>query len=101
MSNYEEVSPQQADEVIKGFNPLLLDIRDDVSYRANHIEGALLNHDGLMQSLIQKKDYDRPIIIYCYHGISSRDMADFFCTIGFKRVYSLMGGYVAWKKWSS
>ena len=59
----------------------------------------MLSHDGLMQSLIQKKEYDRPLIIYCYHGINSREKADFFGALGFKKVYSMEGGYVAWKKW--
>lgn len=99
MSSYEEISPMQASIVISADNALVLDIRDDFSYREECIDGAMLNHDGLMQSLLKKKEYDRPIIIYCYHGISSKDMAEFFCTLGFRRVYSLEGGYVAWKKW--
>lgn len=101
MSSYDEISPHQVGEVISNDNPLLLDIRDELSYRDSHIDGAMLNHDGLMQALIKKKDFDRPIVVYCYHGISSKDMAEFFCSIGFKRVYSLEGGYVAWKKWQS
>lgn len=99
MSSFEEISPSQAQALIRQSNPILLDIRDDLSYRDNHIDGAMLNHDGLMQSLIKQKEVERPIIVYCYHGISSKDMAEFFSGLGFKRVYSLEGGYVAWKKW--
>lgn len=32
------------------------------------------------------------MIVYCYHGILSRDAAEFLMNKGFKNVYSLNGG---------
>jgi rhodanese-related sulfurtransferase len=95
---YSEITVEKAKDIISESDPLLLDTRDAHSYREEHIEGAMLAHDGLIENLIKQRDYERPVVIYCYHGNSSKDMAEFFGGIGFKYVYSLLGGYVAWKK---
>ena len=96
-----EINSEEASLIMESEKALIIDIRDYPSYRESHIEGSMLNHDGLMQALIKNKEYDRPVIIYCYHGNSSRDMAEFISALGFKKVYSLKGGYVAWAKWIS
>jgi len=31
--------------------------------------------------------------VYCYKGISSQNVAQHFCNLGFENVYSLNGGY--------
>ena len=36
------------------------------------------------------------IIVYCYHGNSSQDVANFLTSHGFTDVYSLKGGYEEW-----
>ena len=38
------------------------------------------------------------LLIYCYHGHTSQHLAEFFSDFGFKDVYSLEGGYEAWKE---
>jgi thiosulfate/3-mercaptopyruvate sulfurtransferase len=40
---------------------------------------------------------DRPVLIYCYHGHASREYAQVFTDFGFSDVYSLDGGYEAWR----
>src|SRR6266568_8889111 len=39
----------------------------------------------------------QPILIYCYHGNASREYAQIFSDFGFSEVYSLDGGYEAWR----
>jgi rhodanese-related sulfurtransferase len=34
--------------------------------------------------------------VYCYHGNSSRDMADMIARLGFSNVSHLIGGWDAW-----
>ncbi len=98
MSKYIEIDVAAAREIILSQEPIVLDTRDAHSYKEAHIEGALLAHDGLLERLIKQRQFSQPIIIYCYHGNSSKELAEFFGGIGFKQVYSLMGGFVAWKK---
>ncbi|MDE0931482.1 MAG: rhodanese-like domain-containing protein, partial [Halioglobus sp.] len=42
-------------------------------------------------------DRDQPLLIYCYHGNSSQGAADYFFNQGFEDVYSMDGGYEAWR----
>jgi len=44
-----------------------------------------------MRFLRIKSKYDH-LIVYCYHGILSRDAAEFLMNQGFKNVYSLNSG---------
>jgi len=38
-----------------------------------------------------------PLIVYCYHGNSSKSAAHYFCENGFTQVYSMDGGFEAWR----
>lgn len=98
MNNNSEITVSQLRQLVATSAPVLLDIRDAHSYIDSHINGALFTHEGTIQNLIKKKQYEQPIVIYCYRGSSSKDMAEFFSALGFSNVYSLKGGYVEWKK---
>ncbi|GAB2190304.1 thiosulfate sulfurtransferase GlpE [Sessilibacter sp. MAH2] len=98
MTKYTEITVAEAKAIIANDNPLILDSRDAHSFKEGHIDGAMLAHDGLTEQLIKKKQFQQPVLIYCYHGNSSKDLAEFFGSIGFKTVYSMAGGYTAWKK---
>ncbi len=102
MNHYEEISVPQAVDLIAA-NPQvwLLDARDAHDYQAGHIDGAMQAHSGLIEHLIKKRDFDRPVIVYCYQGKSSKDVASILGRAGYKNAYSLQGGYVAWKKRAS
>lgn len=98
MLKYKEITVAEARQVIAEHKPIILDSRDAHSFKEGHIEGAMLAHDGLTEQLIRKRQYNQPVLIYCYHGNSSKDLAEFFGGLGFKTVYSMAGGYTAWKK---
>tara|TARA_B100000470_G_C19437387_1_gene235755 strand:- start:79 stop:249 length:171 start_codon:yes stop_codon:yes gene_type:complete len=46
-----------------------------------------------MDSFLKNKNKYDHLIVYCYHGILSRDAAEFLMNQGFKNVYSLNGGF--------
>lgn len=79
-------------------NILLLDNRDLDSYKQGHIDGAMMAHEGLIESLINKGDKKVPVVVYCYQGASSMDVAKVFDSCGFNEVYSMIGGYAEWKR---
>ena len=98
MALYQEITPVIAQQLIESKDVVLLDQRDAHSYKEGHVEGAMLAHDDLTSALIRKKQIDKPVVIYCYHGNSSKDLAALFGNFGFKEVYSVAGGYTAWKR---
>lgn len=77
---------------------LILDNRDLTSYKQGHLDGAMMAHDGLIESVINKGDKTVPVLVYCYQGASSMDVAKLFASCGFEKVYSLNGGYAEWKR---
>ncbi|PKG72942.1 thiosulfate sulfurtransferase GlpE [Shewanella sp. GutCb] len=74
----------------------IVDIRDAASFEAGHINAAVnLNNENLSH-FIAEADMDQPVIVVCYHGISSQSAATYLSEQGFDHVYSLDGGYSAW-----
>lgn len=94
---FKEISVAQAQQMIDSQEIVLLDRRDAPSYRASHVENAMLAHAGLIESIIKKCDRSKPIIIYCYRGNDSKELAALFGQFGFDS-YSVIGGYTEWKK---
>ncbi|MBI4390081.1 MAG: thiosulfate sulfurtransferase GlpE [Nitrospinae bacterium] len=96
MSNWQEISVQQTKEKIEAGEAEILDIRDPDSYEATHIPGAIHLGDKNAREVIGSLDKEKPLIVYCYHGISSQGAAAYFAQQGFKEVYSLAGGFESW-----
>jgi thiosulfate/3-mercaptopyruvate sulfurtransferase len=94
---YRRISTREARELIATKEPLLLDVRDAGAYRGGHIPGALLFSDLNPLELRRRLPHDKPLLVYCYHGIASQDVAQMFTDSGFCEVYSLDGGFEAWR----
>jgi len=76
---------------------VVTDIRDSQSFAAGHITGALhLNNDNIEQ-VLHGLEFDTPVIVCCYHGISSQNAASFLVERGFENVTSLNGGFEEWR----
>ena len=86
------ISITEAKAVIKSKNAVIVDIRDKSSFSNNHIPNAIHLTKNNMDSFLKKKNKYDHLIVYCYHGILSRDAAEFLMNQGFKNVYSLNGG---------
>lgn len=98
MPTYQVISSERARDLLTAQPTTVLDLRDQRSYRAGHIAGALMLHDGLMQALLKQNDLDKPILLYCYRGGASQERAQQFADLGYRHVYNLEGGYTAWQK---
>jgi len=55
------------------------------------------NLSGCFDAFLAAADRDQPLLVYCYHGNSSQGAADYFFNQGFEDVYSMDGGYEAWR----
>jgi len=97
-ASFERVNVAFAQELIKTSEPLILDTRDMGSYESGHIEGAEFVDDSNIFNFLSGTPKEKPVLIYCYHGNASQVRAQTFTDFRFKKVYSLDGGYEAWKK---
>lgn len=75
----------------------VVDIRDPESFSSGRIKGAIHLDNQSLQQFIDSADLDAPLIVCCFHGISSISAAQFLIERGFDQVYSLAGGFEAWK----
>ena len=97
MNTFKQISVQKAHEIIGSGNVTIVDIRDADSFAQGHILHAKVVNDENIGIFLQKTDKETPLICYCYHGISSQQVAGFFAGQGFKQVYSINGGWEEWK----
>lgn len=95
--SYRVIDCGQVPALLNEAGTLLLDCRKLTDYRGGHIDGALHVHDGLVESLLENGDRERALVIYCYHGHNSEHLAEAFGNAGFARVFSVAGGYDAWR----
>jgi rhodanese-related sulfurtransferase len=98
MSDYQNISAEEARALIAAEAVTILDVRDHRSYRAGHIEGARMLHDDLEQTLLAEGEFERPLLFYCYRGNDSKAKAEHFARLGFQRVYSLENGFTGWPR---
>ena len=75
---------------------IIADIRDDASFEAGHIEGSIQLGNHNLPDFMQSCSEEDPIVVVCYHGISSQPVAGFLVEQGYSNVFSLDGGYVDW-----
>lgn len=96
MYKWTSVSTDEADMMIQDADVLLLDMRDYKAWLAGHHPRAIHLNDQNLRALLKHTCRSVPVIIYCYHGHRSQQMAQLFSDFGFTSCYSLDGGFEAW-----
>jgi len=92
-NSYKIISVEKAKILIEDNNVKIVDIRDVVSFAKSHIPDAIhVNYENI-NNFIKNSNHDDNILIYCYKGISSQNIAKKFCGLGFTNIYSLKGGF--------
>lgn len=91
------ISVEQAIEIIQTGEATVLDIRDPDSYAQGHIDNSIHVSNNNVEDIIRTTDKTKPLLIYCYHGNSSKNAAEYFFNMGFKDAYSVDGGFEVWK----
>ena len=94
--SYNRISIKDAKDLLSKDDLILIDIRDYNSFKNGHIDRAIHIDDLNIKDFIKKKDKNEKILIYCYHGISSKSAANFFSYHGFQNVFSMDEGYAGW-----
>lgn len=94
--SYKCISVDEAEVLLKSEGATLLDIRDLASFSRGAIHHATNLNNENVEYVIENTDKEKPVIIYCYHGNSSKNAADYFFQRGFTQSYSVDGGYQQW-----
>ena len=97
-NSFKKIALKEAKSLIKDEDLLLFDIRDKNSFDQSHIKNAINLNNHNIDDIVKKTEHKKSILIYCYKGISSQNVAQHFCNLGFEKVYSLDGGYESFFK---
>ena len=93
---FKEIAAQKVQEMQEEDAVNVVDIRDPGSFFDGHIPNAVSLNDGNVKEYIENTDKEKPLVVCCYHGNSSRGAAEYLSQNGFKEVYSMTGGFDAW-----
>lgn len=94
---YRQLSCDEADRLMQERDILVADVRDTQSFEQGHITNAIHLTMPALQEFCDAADRSQPILLYCYHGISSQAVAQHLVEQGFTEVYSLIGGFETWQ----
>src|SRR5690349_16573376 len=97
MDAIPELDVEAAQRLQQSGGATFVDVRDAASHRAAHVPGAVRVDDATLQRFLDATPRDRPLVVYCYHGHMSLGGAAYFLEQGFTQVWSLHGGFEAWR----
>ena len=86
-----EVSVLQKNKAI-----VLLDVREDAELAICKLEGALHIPLGEIPERYNTLPKDRPVIVFCHHGMRSLNVQKFLVSRGFDNIVNMQGGIHAW-----
>ncbi|AKB59398.1 rhodanese-like domain-containing protein [Methanosarcina barkeri] len=105
-SGIENVSVQEAKEMIETGDVFVLDVRTPDEFNSSHIKGATLiplsnafgsnlSSDSLLKARIDEVPKEK-ILVYCRTGRRSDTAGKMLVNAGYSQVYNMVGGIIAW-----
>lgn len=97
-SRIREVSVDETRERMNS-GAMLIDVREDNEWETDHAEGARHMGRGVIERDIVHDipDKSTELILYCGGGFRSALSADMLQKMGYTNVFSMAGGWKAWK----
>ncbi|HOB85800.1 MAG TPA: rhodanese-like domain-containing protein [Bacteroidales bacterium] len=84
---------------LRADSAILIDVREFFEYRGNRIKDAVnIPSSGNLEISADTIDKKFALFFYCSIDYRSKRVAEFFQEKGFKKLYNLDGGIVAWKR---
>ena len=99
----EKVTPQEGFTLIQDNqnNPdfVIIDVRTPQEFTEGHIENAISIdfYSDTFRDELDNLDKNKTYLIYCRSGVRSGNALDIMAELGFKEVYDIAGGMVAWE----
>ena len=96
VTNIPEITPRDLKSRLdKGDDLYILDVREPHEYEICNLNGHLIPLGELPQR-VHELDSSREIVAHCRSGKRSADAVDFLQKAGFRKIWNLKGGILAW-----
>ena len=84
----------------RGEKFLLIDVREESEYAADHLPGAVHLGKGIIERDVEDRvpDPNTPVVLYCGGGFRSALAADNLQKMGYTNVLSMDGGIRGWRE---
>ncbi len=97
MTKFQLISAYDAKQNSLKEKVQIVDIRDEHAYENDHIEGAFHLTNTSLGRFMKEVALNTPLFVICYHGNSSKGVAQYLCEQGYLDVYNIEGGMVSWR----
>ena len=92
-----EIDPSQASEYLSAHSEcVLLDVRETDEHAYSRIDESLHIPLATLSQRLDSLDANRPILVYCHHGIRSLAAVRLLKAKGFPKTSSIIGGIERW-----
>ena len=98
MSTFKLIEIAETKQRLQNGDAILVDTRDAQSYAADHAEGAFHLTNETLKEFVDKVEFDTPVFVVCYHGNSSKGVAQYLAEQGYENTYSVEGGMAMWRQ---
>lgn len=95
--SFKHINVDELQEILADKSHVVVDIRDEASFVNGRIIDAIHLTNETLSDFMREADPDAPVVVCCYHGISSQQAAQFLVGQDFTEVYSLDGGFTQWQ----
>lgn len=98
-ASFNLIDPPQAQTMFRQ-GALVIDVREPHEYNEVHAPGSLLVPLGQLAARASefRAFENRPVVLICRSGQRSAAAAELLVQQGFKSVYNVQGGIIAWEK---
>lgn len=98
MDQFKHIDVGGAQRLLEQGEACMVDIRDPQSFAVVHAKDAFHLTNDTMVAFMDDVEFEQPVLVMCYHGISSQGAAQYLVNQGFEQVYSVDGGFEAWQR---
>ena len=97
-SSYQQITQEEAKEMMDTQNVVILDVREQNEYDGGHIPGAVLLPVGTIDEAAAADvipDKDSTVLVYCRSGNRSKTASSKLAELGYTNIYEF-GGINTW-----
>ena len=92
---YQQISQDEAKEMMDTQEVIILDVREQDEYDSGHISGAVLLPVGTIDETTVIPEKDSTVLVYCRSGNRSKTASAALAELGYTAIYEF-GGINTW-----
>ncbi len=95
---FKEIGNNEAVRLMNSEDALMLDVREHNEFKDGHVINAVHIPLGVLESRLKELEThkEKPVIVYCRTGQRAAKAGAVLRRQGFKSIYKLNGGMLAW-----